>query len=124
MNKNRPVNLELGTLKFPPMAIASILHRISGIVIFLLLPLMLYFLEQSLISKQNYQALLGVLAMPLIKLVIWGFLAATIYHLFAGIRHIIMDFGVGETVEAGRMSSIIVIVAAVVAILLLGVWIW
>lgn len=124
MNKKRPVNLDLGTLKFPVMAIASILHRVSGMVLFLLLPLMLYFLQLSLVSPQSFADLQILLANPLIKIVLWGFGSALIYHLLAGIRHLLMDLGLGEHLPAGRTSAAVMIGCSVILIIFLGFWIW
>ena len=124
MNHKRPVNLDLGSLKYPPMAIASILHRISGLVLFLLLPFMLYFLSLSLRSAESFDSLRLLLTSPCYKLLLWGFCTALIYHLLAGIRHMLMDIGFGEQLNAGRLSAIIVISAAIILTVLLGVWIW
>lgn len=124
MNKKRPVNLDLGTLKFPAMAIASILHRISGMVLFLLLPLLLYFLYLSLDNEESYTNLQGILQSPYNKFLLWVFIAALIYHLLAGIRHLLMDVGIGEHLEEGRRSAIFVIGCSVVLTILAGIWIW
>ncbi|KTD46761.1 succinate dehydrogenase, cytochrome b556 subunit [Legionella rubrilucens] len=124
MNKKRPVNLDLRTLKFPPMAIASILHRVSGMVLFLLLPIMMYFLDLSLRNAGTFNNLQATLAHPLCKLTLWAFLAAWTYHLLAGIRHMLMDLGWGEHLESGRRSAVLVIILSVIFSLLLGVWIW
>jgi succinate dehydrogenase / fumarate reductase, cytochrome b subunit len=124
VNKKRPVNLDLGTMKFPPMAIASVLHRISGVIIFVLLPLMIWFLSQSVQSEEAFNQLKMKLAEPLYKIVLWAFCAALVYHIFAGIRHMIMDLGFGEDLCTGRISSVLVIVLAVFSTIFLGIWIW
>ncbi len=124
MNHKRPVNLDLGSLKFPPMAIVSILHRISGLVLFLLFPYMLYLLSLSLHSETTFMQMQMILANLFGKLLLWAFSAALAFHLLAGIRHLIMDLGFGECVEAGRRSAISVIVLAFVAVIFLGIWIW
>lgn len=121
---NRPVNLALGTLKFPPMAIASILHRLSGIGIFILLPYMLCMLHCSLTDAASFRATKALIQHPMHKLIIFVFIAAVIYHLLAGIRHIIMDIGFGESVSAGRASAIAVIALAFIFTLLAGLWLW
>ena len=120
----RPVNLDLGSLKFPPMAIASILHRLSGIVLFLLLPVMMCFLSQSLGSQASFDQLVVTLNNPFYKLILWGFSTALIYHILAGFRHIAMDFGMGEKLIAARRSAVGVIVLAIILTMVLGVWIW
>jgi succinate dehydrogenase / fumarate reductase cytochrome b subunit len=124
VNDKRPVNLDLMSLKFPPMAIASILHRLSGLLMFLLLPVMLCFLAKSLAAPESFDTLKMHLASPLVKLIFWAFGSAWIYHVIAGLRHMFMDIGIGESLEAGRRSAIFVIVLAVISTLLLGIWLW
>ena len=123
MKSKRPVNLELTKLKFPPMAIVSILHRISGIILFLLLPVMLYFLDQSLASSRSFANLQDNLSNYWHKLLIFGFCSALIYHGLAGIRHLIMDIGFGESLSTGRRSAWLVLIIAAALIIGLGVWI-
>lgn len=123
MNKKRPVNLDLGSLKFPPMAIASVLHRISGVVLFLLLPFMLYIFSQSVQSEASFAEMKNFLANPVYKLILWAFGTALIYHVIAGIRHLLMDMGFGEHLSTGRRTALIVIVLAVISSIFLGFWI-
>jgi len=124
MNHKRPVNLDLGSLKFPPMAIASILHRISGVILFLLMPFMLYILKLSLSTPESFDQLQVWLQCFYLKFLLIAFAAALVYHLLAGIRHLFMDFGIGEELSSSRTSSIIVIVLAGILTILLGIWIW
>ena len=124
MNKKRPVNLKLGSLKYPPMAIASILHRISGVILFLLLPIMLFIFGQSVQSEASYAQIKTLLSHSCYKLVLWAFGAALIYHVLAGIRHMIMDLGFGEQLSAGRRTAVLVIVLALILTIFLGFWIW
>lgn len=124
MNKKRPINLDLSSLSFPPMAIASILHRISGILLFILLPIMLFILGQSLQSEESFAQIKTMLANPFYKLMLWAFGASLIYHVLAGIRHILMDMGFGEHLAAGRRTAVLVIVLAVISTIFLGIWIW
>lgn len=124
VNKKRPINLDLSSLKFPPMAIASILHRISGVLIFLLFPVVLFILSHSLQSEDSFAQTKMILTNPYYKLVLWAFGASMIYHVIAGIRHLIMDMGFGESLDAGRMSAVLIIVLAVILTIFLGIWIW
>lgn len=124
MNKKRPVNLDLGSMKFPPMAIASVLHRVSGVVLFVLLPIMIFLLGQSLQSEEMFNQIKIKLSEPYYKFILWAFSTALIYHILAGIRHMIMDLGFGEDLCTGRRTSILVIVLAVIATIFLGIWIW
>jgi succinate dehydrogenase / fumarate reductase cytochrome b subunit len=91
---------------------------------FLLLPLIIYFLSLSLKSAESFAQLQTILAGPFYKLILWVFSAAVIYHLLAGIRHMIMDLGYGESICAGRRTAIFVISLAVILTIFLGIWIW
>ncbi|MED5388796.1 MAG: succinate dehydrogenase, cytochrome b556 subunit [Pseudomonadota bacterium] len=124
MNDKRPVNLDLSTIKFPVTAIASITHRVTGVAIFLALPILLWMLDRSLASPESFADLKELMTSPLVKLVVWAILAVLLYHLVAGIRHLIMDTGVGETLEGGRRGAKLVFIISVVLILLVGGWIW
>lgn len=124
MNKKRPVNLNLISFKYPPMAIASILHRISGVILFLLMPVMLFVLGQSLESESTFAHVKNLFGHPCYKVILWVFGAALIYHVLAGIRHLFMDMGFGEHLHAARRSAVLVIVLAVILSIFLGIWIW
>jgi len=124
LNSQRPVNLDLRTIKLPITAYTSILHRISGVILFFGIAIMLYGLDLSLTSEEGFAQVKDCLSSPLAKLIIWGLLSALLYHLVAGIRHLVMDAGVGESLEGGKLGSKIVLVISVVLILLAGVWIW
>ena len=124
MNSQRPVNLDLRTIKLPITAYTSILHRISGVILFFGIAILLYGLELSLSSEEGFAQVHACMSSPLVKFIVWGLLSALLYHLVAGIRHLCMDAGVGETLEGGKLGSKIVLVVSAVLILLAGVWIW
>ena len=124
MNSQRPVNLDLRTIKLPITGVTSFLHRVSGIILFLGLGIMLYALSKSLGSEEGYAEVKACLPSPLAKFVAWGLLSSLLYHLVAGVRHLIMDMGIGETLEGGRLGSKIIVAISVVLIVLAGVWIW
>lgn len=119
----RPVHLNLTAMKFPPMAILSILHRISGVVLFLLLPLVLYLLHASL-NPAGFALVHVWIAMPFFKLAVWAWMSALALHWLAGIRHMVMDVGFAESLRAGRLSAYIIMALAGMVIVLLGVWLW
>ena len=124
MNSQLPVNLDLRTIKLPITAVTSFLHRVSGIILFLGLAIMLYALGKSLGSEEGFGEVKTCLTSPLAKFVGWGLLSALLYHMVAGIRHLIMDMGIGESLEGGKLGSKIVLAVSVVLIVLAGVWIW
>lgn len=124
MKETRPINLDLSSLRFPPMAIASILHRISGIVLFLLLPAMLCLLDCSLKDENTFAQMNQYFANAGWKLILWAFCSAWGYHVFAGIRHLMMDMGIGESLKAGRASAVLVLLLGSILVLFLGIRIW
>lgn len=124
VNDKRPVNLDLTTIKFPVPALASISHRIAGVALFLAVPILLWMLDRSLASPESFADMKELLDTGLAKFVLWGILAAVAYHFVAGIKHLIMDWGIGETLEGGRRFAIAGFVIAAVLIALAGVWVW
>ena len=121
---NRPVHLNLFKIYFPNTAIASILHRVSGVIIFLLIPMFLWMLQATLSSPQEFESMRECLSSVWGKLLLWGGLSGLTYHLIAGIRRLIMDCGIGESKEAGRMSAWLVMIISFLAIVTLGYYIW
>jgi len=124
VKSQRPVTLALRTIKLPVNAYPSIPHRYPGCLLFWSIAHLLYALDKSLSSEEGFGEVKACLTSPLAKLVIWGILSALLYHLVAGVRHLIMDMGIGETLEGGKLGSKIVIAVSVVVIVLAGVWIW
>ncbi len=86
--------------------------------------MLLYGLDKSLASEQGFAEVKECLTSPLAKLVVWVLLSGLMYHLTAGIRHLIMDLGIGETLEGGKLGAKLVFIISAVLIVLMGVWIW
>lgn len=124
MNDKRPVNLDIGSIRLPITAYVSILHRISGMVLLGLVGAALWLLDVSLSSEAGFAAVQSALTSFWIKLVLWAFLAALAYHFTAGIRHLIMDMGIGESLQGGVLGARLVLVFSVILTLLAGVWLW
>ena len=124
MNKQRPVNLDLTTISFPVTAISSILHRITGVFLVIGIPVLLWMLATSLSSKEGFSQISQFLATGLGSFVLWAILTAIAFHIIAGVRHLLMDAGIGESLEGGMRGAKIVLVLAVLAAIGLGVWIW
>lgn len=121
MNDKRPVNLALGTLQFPPPMIVSLLHRISGFALFVLVPLLVWAWQQSLASPESFAALRDCL---LFKAGLTLGLAMLVYHTLAGLRHLVADLGIGETLPAARASAVVTLGISAALIVALGVWVW
>ena len=124
MKDNRPVNLDILSMRLPITAWASITHRATGVFLFVGMALLLWALDESLASPDSFAALQQTLTSPLLKLVLWAVLSGLIYHSLAGVKHLIMDMGIGETMEGGILGVRIVVGLSVVLILLAGIWIW
>ena len=124
MKKNRPVNLDISTLQLPITAYVSILHRVSGVALFAGVAVLLWLLDNSLASEAQFEALNQTRNAPWWQAIIWLTLSALAYHTVAGIRHLIMDAGVGESLEGGRAGAKIALFIALILIALAGVWLW
>jgi succinate dehydrogenase / fumarate reductase cytochrome b subunit len=124
VNNQRPINLNLFTIKFPIPAIVSILHRLSGLFLFLIIPLMLWTLEFSLSSEDNFQTLRDEATTPVVKILILLLLSPFIYHFVAGIRHLLMDMEVAVEKRSGRISAILTFLISFLLIVLAGFYIW
>ena len=124
MENKRPVNLDLTQFSFPLPALTSIAHRITGVALFVGLVFLMYGLDLSLQSEEGFNQAKALLDSFLAKLIIWGVVSALLYHLVAGIKHLIMDTGVGETLEGGLLAAKATIAISGVLIVLAGVWIW
>ncbi|MGK9172309.1 succinate dehydrogenase cytochrome b556 subunit [Yokenella regensburgei] len=125
VKKQRPVNLDLTTIRFPVTAIASILHRVSGVITFIAVGILLWLLGLSLSSEEGFQAAAAIMNGFFVKFIMWGILTALAYHAVGGIRHMLMDFGwLDETFEAGKRSANISFAITVVLSLLAGVLVW
>ncbi len=78
----------------------------------------------SLSSPEGFASVGEMLSSPLCQILIWLSLAALAYHMVAGIRHLIMDFGIGESLEGGRLGAKIVLAAAALLIVIAAGWVF
>jgi succinate dehydrogenase / fumarate reductase cytochrome b subunit len=123
--KPRPVYLDLVRIRLPLPGIVSILHRISGAVLFLFgIPLLLWALAASLGSAASFAEMKAAWSHPLAKLVLLGFAWAYLHHFCAGIRYLLLDLHQGIDLPAARRSSVIVLVVGLALTLLVGVRLW
>lgn len=119
--KKRPKNLDLFTINLPLPGKVSILHRVSGVGLFLCFPLMLWLFGASLASAESFSAFKAVMAMPLVKVVMAGLIWAFMHHFCAGIRFLLLDMHIGIEKEAARKSAGVVLA---VSLPLTAVVIW
>ena len=124
MNKKRPKHLALHLIKLPLPGFVSILHRASGLALFLALPLLLWMLQYSLRSIETYTELMELLAQPLAKLLLLGLLWAFLHHFCAGLRYLAIDMHWVNNLAQARNTSWVVMFASLALTVLLGVRLW
>ena len=124
LNKNRPINLDLRTIRFPLAAIASITHRITGVVLFVGMTLLLYLLQTSLSSEIGFATAIELLDKTSVKIAIWATLISISYHLIAGTKHLLLDLGLGETKASAENGAKSLLLCLVILSALAGIWLW
>lgn len=120
IKKKRPKNLDLPTIRLPLPGVLSILHRISGAVLFLLLPVLLWLFQQSLASPESYAAAKAVVASPLVKLILLGLIWLYMHHFCAGIRYLLLDLHKGVDLQSARFSSKVVFAVSIALTVIIG----
>lgn len=121
----RPVYLNLFAIRLPLPGFVSILHRVSGALLFVAgIPLLLCAVQASLASPESYAELRASLAHPLIKLVLLALAWAYIHHFLAGVRHLVLDLDIGTELASARRSSAVVFVLAILLTLLVALKLW
>ena len=116
---------QLRNYRLPLAGLISILHRVSGAMMFLLLPFILYLLDQSLLTESTFDYFKGIVSNWFVKLIILAVSWAFLHHFCAGIRHLAMDNHIGIEKNSSRQSAVGVFavslpLTAVVALKLLG----
>jgi succinate dehydrogenase / fumarate reductase cytochrome b subunit len=121
MIKQRPKHLALHQIRLPLAGYASILHRISGAGLFLMLPLLIWLLQLSLESTQNSAELFSaVTGNPLVKLILLGLVWAFLHHFCMGIRILLIDIHVGVEKEQAHASAVVVMIVSLALTLIFG----
>ncbi len=124
-SKKRPKHLELWKIRLPVPGIVSILHRVSGAVMFLvLIPVLLAALDGSLASQESFEDLRFQLSGPLVKLVVLGLSWAFAHHALAGVRYLLLDLHIGIDLATTRLWSKAVLVVSGLLTLLVAVALW
>jgi succinate dehydrogenase / fumarate reductase cytochrome b subunit len=124
VNQQRPKNLDLTTIRFPLPALTSITHRIAGVILFVGVIFLLCALNGSLESAEGFAAAKQSMTTGFGSFITWGLLSALAFHFVAGIKHLFMDMGIGETKESGKVAAILTLVLSSALIVLAGVWVW
>ena len=108
----------------PITAITSITHRISGVALFVGVGILMWLLDMSIASEDGFNSVKTIFDSFICKLIVWGVLIALIYHTAAGVRHLIMDLGIGETMKGGVTGARVVWIVTAILSVLVGAAIW
>lgn len=119
---------DIVSYRLPPAGIVSILHRISGVILFLLLPFVVWMLDTSVTSEISYDefksvftAGFGFLPGVLVKIVVWGLIWGYLHHFIAGVRHLLMDTNHGlVSKQSGHTSALVTLALSLGLTLILG----
>jgi succinate dehydrogenase / fumarate reductase cytochrome b subunit len=120
----RPKHLDLFKIRLPVPGFVSILHRVSGAALFLFAGVLLYLLQESLVSPESYIRFRDLADHWLVKLFLTGMLWAFLHHFFAGLRFLLLDIGWFGDLKSARVMSWGVLAASLALTLVLGVCIW
>jgi succinate dehydrogenase / fumarate reductase cytochrome b subunit len=124
-NNNRPVFLNLARIRQPITALISIAHRIAGIVLFLSIPFAIYLLDLSLGGEPGYNRVVELLDHAAMKWVVVFISWALAHHVFAGVRVLLIDCGIGvERNEARRTAWVTAIGSIMALVMIAGILLW
>ena len=125
MKSDRPVNINpLTDYGWPFTALVSITNRVLGIVLFAGVAFALYMLDMALGSEQGFTEAATLLRGTSVKLIALFLIFSLSYHLVAGIKHLLLDFHIGDTFEAAQIGSAIVVVSALTITGIIGINLW
>jgi succinate dehydrogenase / fumarate reductase cytochrome b subunit len=117
----RPVFLDLGKIRLPIAGIMSIIHRVTGVVMVLAIPLLIYLLDLSLSGSEGFAVAKGLFDSALVKIILFLFLWGLMHHFLAGIRYLLIDIDIGVEKPLFRQTAwAVTLVAPVLALMLLG----
>ena len=123
MTSERPVEIA-PTSYLPVTAVASITHRITGVALFAGTAYLLYLLDLALDSEAGFARAAALIETGLGKFALWVTLAALAYHFIAGIRHLLLDFHVGDSLAGARRGAWTTLGLSFLAAAATGAWLW
>jgi len=122
--QKRPKHLALWQIRMPLSGYVSILHRITGVGLFLLLPFLIWLLDKSLLNQTTFEEFKDVIGNPLVKLLLLGLLWAYMHHFCAGIRYLFLDIGKGLELPCSRRSAKVVLFVSLTLTAVIGGVLW
>jgi succinate dehydrogenase / fumarate reductase cytochrome b subunit len=124
IKKKRPVYLNLVQIRLPLPGFVSILHRVSGALLFLAAVWLLFMLDRSLASESGFESTKRYLGFPIVKLALLGLVWAYCHHFCAGIRYLFLDLDKGVDLATARLTSWIVLAASLAMTVYFGLKLW
>ena len=124
MQSDRPVNLNLAAFSCPFAAVVSITHRITGVVLFVGVGFALYALQIALSGPEGFVEAGALLQAPFAKFIMLALVFVLLFHMFAGIKHLLLDFHIGDSIEAAKIGAIVVVILSFASTGLLGATLW
>jgi len=124
VKKKRPVYLNLVQIRLPLPGFVSILHRVSGALLFVSAVWMLFMLDRSLSSEAGFESVRRYTAFPLVKITLLGLIWAYCHHFCAGIRYLFLDLDKGVDLPTARKTSVAVLVVSLALTAFLGAKLW
>ncbi len=124
MNSNRPININPLTIRLPIPALVSISHRISGFLLFFIIPFVLWMMDQSLQSAETFSNMAALMTSFWAQGILFVALSGLIFHVVAGVRHLLMDMHVADTLRASRATAFLTFMISGLLILATAYWIW
>lgn len=124
MKTDRPVNLNLFTISLPLVGIVSFIHRVTGMALFVGVAFGLYALDLALSSAAGFDQAAALMQEPLAKFIFLALIFVLVFHIVAGVKHLFMDFHIGDSLEAARINAWVVIIVTVVVTAGLGASLW
>jgi succinate dehydrogenase / fumarate reductase cytochrome b subunit len=122
-NKKRPVHLDLLHIRLPVGGVVSILHRVTGVLLVVALPGATYLFRESLLGPESYERVVALMRPLPVRILLFALAVALVHHLFAGIRHLLLDLDVGISRRGSRQGAWLVLVA-VATMVVTGLWLW
>ena len=121
MADSRPIYLNLFKIRLPVTGILSFAHRITGALLFLSLPFLVWLLDQSLSGESAFQQVMHLLSLTLVKLGMLTLVWCLIHHLYAGIRFLLIDLDIGVSKSASTRSAWLVLALELLTMIALGI---
>ena len=122
--KRKYMNLFVLASKMSITAKVSILHRLTGFLLFLSIPFILYVFHQTLTNKSFYDSFYGIMSLPIIKVIYLIIIFAFVYHMCIGVRFLLIDMHKGVEFKTAKKTAKLAIFISILLTVILGVLIW